>query len=96
MSPRNRKAGKKHLVAATLEYRPDDGAPRLTAKGEGRLAERIIALARSHDIPIREDPDLITILAQLDVGQEIPEEIYVLVAEVLSFVYTLNNDWPDI
>ncbi len=84
----------RRIVAASLEYDDHYSAPLLTAKGEGRTAERIIALAKAHGIPIKEDPDLITILAKLDLGQEIPEEIYALVAEILAFVYTLNNAWP--
>ena len=90
----------KRLVAASLEYRrPGDPgqahvSPRLTAKGEGDAAQRILELARQHRIPIKADPDLITILAQLDVGQDIPPEIYALVAEILAFIYAVNNDWP--
>lgn len=91
--PENKK--EKRFIAAALEYQPDQGAPRLTARGEGDQAARIIALAREHHIPIKEDPDLITILAQLDLGAEIPEELYALAAEILAFIYTLNNDWPD-
>ena len=87
---------RRRLIAASLEYRSDLAAPYVSAKGEGEAAEEIISLARSHGIPIKEDPDLITVLAKLDVGQEIPEEIYTLVAEVLAFVYALNNDWPGV
>ena len=65
------------------------------ARAFGQEAERIISLAKSLGIPIKEDPDLITILSKVELGQEIPEEIYALVAEILSFVYNLNNDWPD-
>jgi flagellar biosynthesis protein len=89
-----RHSARKRRLAACLEYLSSSQAPRLTAKGEGETAEKIIALAKHYGIPIKEDPDLITILARLDIGQEIPEEIYVLVAEVLAFVYALNNDWP--
>lgn len=88
--------GRKKRLAASLEYRSGEGPPRLTAKGEGQEAERIIALAKAAGIPIKEDPDLITILTAVDLGQEIPEEIYALVAEILAFVYSLNNDWPEI
>jgi flagellar biosynthesis protein len=66
-------------------------APTISAAGQGELAERIIALAKEHNIPIRRDPDLVALLAQLDVGQVIPPELYTLVAEVLAFVYRLKS-----
>lgn len=65
-------------------------APSVSATGQGEIAERIIALAKEHNVPIRHDPDLVTLLAQLDVGQMIPPELYALVAEVLAFVYKLK------
>lgn len=78
--------------AAALQYRPPgDDAPRIVAKGAGELADRIIALAREHDIPIHEDPDLVTVLAQLDLEKEIPAELYKPIAEILSFVYRVND-----
>lgn len=78
--------------AAALKYRPpDDNAPRLVAKGTGELAERILALAKEHNIPIHEDPDLLTVLAQLDLDKEIPAELYKPIAEILSFVYRVNE-----
>ena len=56
-----------------------------------KLAERILALARQHGVPIRHDPDLVGLLAVLDVGSQIPPELYQAVAEVLAFVYHLNS-----
>lgn len=88
-------SGYKTIVAASLEYDDRHQAPLMTARGEGQKAEEIIRLAKQYDIPIREDPDLITILSRLNVGREIPEEIYEVVAEVLAFIYTVNNAWPD-
>ncbi|MDP6776219.1 MAG: EscU/YscU/HrcU family type III secretion system export apparatus switch protein [Candidatus Latescibacteria bacterium] len=80
--------------AAALGYDSEaDEAPRLLAKGQGEIADRIIALAREHDIPLREDPDLIAVLAKLDLGQEIPQELYRAVAEILAFVYRVNSRW---
>lgn len=66
-------------------------APTVSAEGKGHIAERIIALAKENNIPIKEDPDLVTVLAQLDVGQIIPGELYAVVAEVLAFVYKLKG-----
>lgn len=82
-------------MAAAIKYEPLLGVPRVTAKGREDVAERIIALAHQSGVTVKEDPDLITILSAVELGDEIPEEIYILVAEILSFVYTLNNDWPD-
>ena len=56
-----------------------------------RIAERIIALAQEHDVPIRQDPNLVSMLGQLQVGQMIPPELYPVVAEVLAFVYRLKD-----
>ena len=79
-------------VAAALRYAPpQDAAPRVTAKGRGRIAEKIIALAGQYGIPIQEDPELVEILATLDLQQEIPPECYAAVAEILAFVYSLNQ-----
>ena len=66
-------------------------APTVSATGQGELAQRIIALAEENNIPIRHDPDLVALLAQLDVGQIIPAELYAVVAEVLAFVYRLKG-----
>jgi flagellar biosynthesis protein len=77
-------------TAAALAYRPgQDSAPHMVASGEGKLAEQILALARQHHIPIHEDPALAAALAALDPGSEIPPELYVVVAEVLVYVYRL-------
>lgn len=78
--------------AVALKYeRAKDNAPRLTAKGAGLIAERIIELAEKEGIPIAEDPDLVGTLAQLDFQEEIPQELYVAVAEIMAFAYRLNK-----
>jgi flagellar biosynthesis protein len=78
--------------AVALRYDPGkDGAPRVAAKGRGRVAERIIELAREGGVPISEDPDLVKALIQLDFDEEIPPELYQVVAEVLAFAYRLNR-----
>jgi flagellar biosynthesis protein len=77
--------------AVALRYeRGDAPAPRVTAKGAGELAQRILALAREHDVPVREDPDLLALLAACDLGVEIPPELYHAVAELLAFLHRLN------
>lgn len=67
------------------------GAPRVTAKGCAEIAEKIIALAEEHDIPLYEDAYLAAALAHLELGDEIPELLYMAIAEVLAFVYDLDT-----
>ena len=84
----NRKA------AVSLKYSPaKDRAPKVTAKGWGVVAEKILEVARKHNIPIKEDPDLIQILAKLDIDKEIPPSLYKVVAEILAFVYSVNKKY---
>ncbi len=79
--------------AAALSYDAGkDAAPRLTAKGQGIVAENIIALAKKHAIPIHQDPTLIELLSRLDLDSQIPEELYHAVAEILAFVYRMNEE----
>lgn len=75
-------------VAVALRYDgADDDAPRVVAKGEGHVAEQIIALARERGIEIREDADLVSLLAAVRLDSPIPIEAYVAVAEILSYIY---------
>ena len=78
--------------AVALTYRPEsDSAPKVIAKGRGSVAERIIELARQHGIHIHDDPDLVEALAQLDLNAEIPTDLYIVVSELLAFIYGLNR-----
>ena len=78
--------------AVALKYKSgQDNAPKVTAKGTGLIAEKIIAVARQQGIPVKDDPNLIEVLSRLDLDQEIPPELYVVVAELLAFVYSLNR-----
>ena len=86
----------KQKKAVALKYdRSEDDAPRVTAKGKGPVAQKIIDLAREHNIPIKDDPDLIEVLSKLEINEQIPSEIYVAVAELLAFVYSMNSQRPD-
>ncbi len=79
-------------LAVALKYDADkDAVPRVVAKGSGYVAERIIELAREYGVPIRTDSDLAQALAQIDVGRAIPADLYPAVAEVLAYVYRMNN-----
>ena len=80
-------------IAAAIEYDgTKDLAPRVTAKGRGMIAEKIIALAREHNIPIKSDPVLVKMLSQLDMDEQIPLELYKAVAEILAFVYRASQE----
>ncbi|GAA4871458.1 FlhB-like flagellar biosynthesis protein [Paenibacillus vulneris] len=74
--------------AVALKYAPDQGkAPVLIAKGKGHIAEAILKKAMDNGIPVQEDSSLVEVLSKLDLDQEIPPELYNLVAEILSFIY---------
>ena len=79
-------------IAAALKYRQgEDIAPRLVAKGMGKIAERIIEAAREAGVSLYEDPDLCALLTTLNLDEQIPANMYAAVAEVLAFVYRLNR-----
>jgi len=83
---------KETIIATAIEYdRERDPAPRVTARGRGLTAEKIIELATKHGVPIKEDPVLAQILSRLDIDEEIPPELYKVVAEILAFVYSVNE-----
>ncbi|GIP21406.1 MULTISPECIES: EscU/YscU/HrcU family type III secretion system export apparatus switch protein [Paenibacillus] len=84
--PEDRTPSMKRAVA--LKYEPSEHeAPVIAAKGTGLLAERILEKAKEHGIPVQEDPALVEVLSKLDLDQQIPPELYALVAEILSFIY---------
>ncbi|MCC6833220.1 MAG: EscU/YscU/HrcU family type III secretion system export apparatus switch protein [Thermoleophilia bacterium] len=70
-----------------------DHAPRVTATGAGSVADRILEAAREHGVPIREDRDLAEALAQLDLWQAIPPELYAVIAEVFAWAYRANREY---
>ena len=75
-----------------MKYRPKiDDVPKVIAKGQGKVAEKIIEIAREHQLHIHDDPDLIEVLSQLDINEEIPPDLYIVIAELLAFVYALNR-----
>ena len=78
--------------AVALQYRHQvDRAPKVVAKGQGIIAERIIEIAAEHHIPLKRDPALIEVLSKMDLDQEIPPELYRAVAEVLAYVYKMSG-----
>lgn len=81
-------------IAIALRY-DGTGAPKVTAKGELAVANRIIELAEAHDIPLYPDPQLAATLVQIPLGDEVPEALYRAVAEVISFAYLLAGKMPE-
>lgn len=83
----------KRKKAVALHYNLDgtEKAPRVKAKGAGFVAEEIIQRAKENGIPIQEDPALVEILANLDLDQQIPTELFEVVAEILAMVYQLEK-----
>lgn len=79
------------LMATALRYDPEqEGAPRVVATGQRMVAEQILAEAKKHNIAIYEDPALTFALSQVNLGEEIPAELYQVVAEVLAYIYRVN------
>ena len=76
--------------AAALHYGADDTAPVVVASGMGYLAEKIVDVAQANGVPVYEDDSLATILTQLQLGQEIPQELYQAIVDI--YVYFLNFD----
>jgi len=84
------KDGKSLPLAVALRW-DGDGAPRVTAKGRGEVAERILALAREHQVPLREDRALVAVLSKVELDRQIPPALYKAVAEVIAFAYALQG-----
>lgn len=80
--------------AIALEY---DGkqAPQVTAKGHDEIANQILKLAQEADVPIHMDKDLALVLDQVDLGEHIPDALYVVIAEILTFAYRLSGKHKD-
>jgi flagellar biosynthesis protein len=76
--------------AVALHY-SGRGAPRLVAKGGGAVAERIVEVAREHHVPLQEDAALASALSRLELGHEIPRDLYVAVANVLAFAWAITG-----
>jgi flagellar biosynthesis protein len=81
-------------IAVALSY---DGknTPKVTAKGEQQLAEQIVAAAEQAGVPLYPDPELAMILSQIPLGEEIPDNLYKAIAEVIAFAYVLAGKFPE-
>jgi flagellar biosynthesis protein len=80
-------------VIAALKY-TGDGAPQVVAAGKGHIAASILARAHEAGVPVHRDPELASALAQLSLGQEVPEAMWTAVAEVLAWAYGLQGGTP--
>ena len=83
-----------HKTATALQY-SGKAAPTVTAKGQGELADDIIALAKEHGVLIHQDDELSKLLNQLSLGQEIPQQLYIVIAELIAFSYVLQGKFPE-
>ncbi len=81
--------------AVALRYqRGKDSSPRVTASGQGRIAEAILKKAEDAGVTLMEDPDLVSLLSKVPIGETIPPPLYKAVAEVLAYVYRINKSFP--
>jgi flagellar biosynthesis protein len=79
-------------LAVALHYeKQDGGAPRVVASGRGAVGDNIIATARAHGVPVENNPGLAAALADVEIGDEIPLELYKAVAEVLIFILRMSG-----
>ena len=81
-------------VTAALRY-TGDGAPEVVAAGKGHVAAQILERAREAGVPVHRDPELASALSQLALGQEVPEQMWTAVAQVLAWAYGLSEKRPD-
>lgn len=89
----NKKETNQPEIAIALNY-DQQSTPIITAKGQDELAGQIVALAEQHGIPLHSDPELAALLSRIPLGEEIPENLYRAVAEVIAFAYLLTGKFP--
>ncbi|MBU1395256.1 MAG: EscU/YscU/HrcU family type III secretion system export apparatus switch protein [Gammaproteobacteria bacterium] len=80
----------KQRAAAAIAYRDGDGAPRVVAKGRGIVADTIIERARASGVYVHESRELLALLMQIDLDSHIPPQLYIVVAELLAWLYHLE------
>lgn len=97
MSPESRDRGSTFMPEAQSAHKAvalsydGTGAPRVTARGTGELAKKIIEIAQSEGIPVQKNEALVDALIQIDLNREIPPQLYVAVAEILALIYKLDS-----
>lgn len=80
-----------HITEAIALHYDGNLAPSVTAKGSGNIAKEIYRIAKENNIPLHEDAELASLLSRLDVGDEIPRNLYIAVAEVIAFAYMVSG-----
>ncbi|MGB3724172.1 MAG: EscU/YscU/HrcU family type III secretion system export apparatus switch protein [Glaciecola sp.] len=88
------KDSKQRAVALKYQQNQAGSSPKVVAKGDGKVANDIIELAKQHGVLVHEDEELSQLLTHLDLGQEIPEALYHVIAELISFSYVLQGKFP--
>ncbi|GAB3481015.1 EscU/YscU/HrcU family type III secretion system export apparatus switch protein [Marinomonas epiphytica] len=78
----------KQAVALKYDYQ---GAPKVTAKGSGLVAEKIMQIAEENEVTLHQSPELVAMLSTLELGEEIPESLYLAVAEIIAFAHRLKD-----
>ena len=86
-----KKTAPRQAIALTYDGK---SAPTLSAKGDAELAEAILAIAREYEVPIYENAELVSLLARLELGDAIPEQLYRCIAEIIAFAWYLKGKAP--
>lgn len=89
--PKETKETEQRALAVALKYTPGAEAPVVVAKGRGLIADEIIARAKEHGIYVHESPALVALLAEVDMDQHIPAQLYIVVAELLAWLYRVEQ-----
>lgn len=82
------------LQKAVALFYDGQNTPQITAKGWGTTAEEIVAIAREHEVPLCDNPALVDLLVNLELGDNIPETLYIAVAHIIAFAYELQGKKP--
>jgi len=84
------------ITATAIGYQPDvDSAPVVLASGRGKIAEQILEIARSNQIPIHEDESLAVTLSQISINDVIPPELYQVVAQIFAYIYRVQKEYSN-
>lgn len=78
--------------AVALRYQEFEPAPKIVAKGEGLIADKIIALAKEHNVFVHDSPDLVDLLSQIDLDEYVPQTLWLIVAELLIWAHSVDSD----
>lgn len=82
----------KNKKAVAIKYEFEEFAPKVKASGRGVIADRILEVAKENHIPVVEDPALVEVLSRLELDSFIPPELYLVIAEILAYVYKLDRE----